>query len=129
MRDSQMLARVMLMMLGVMAAGLATAYPDSSAPSADPEPAVDTAPAAPVPADTGDEHTQVRDELQQREDARAQARQQNCAHARSELQRLGDVPARNVFRTTEDGSTARMTEEEHAAHLAKMRAAETENCQ
>ncbi len=125
-----MLARMMLMMLGVMAAGLVHAYPDSSASPADSEPVADTAPAEPVITNTeGDEHIQVRDQLQQREDERAQLRQQNCASARAELQRLGDVPARNVFRKTEDGSTARMTEEEHAAHLAKMRAAETENCQ
>jgi hypothetical protein len=125
-----MLTRIALIALGVMTAGFANAYPDSSAPPVDSPPVAETTPTAPASPDAdSDEHTQVRDELQQRETERAQLLQQNCESARAELQRLGDVPARNVFRTMEDGSPARMTEEEHAAHLAKMRAAEIENCQ
>jgi hypothetical protein len=76
-----------------------------------------------------EERAQVRQELEQRETERTEARQQNCENARAELQRLADLPPRRVTHVNESGEVARMTEEEHAAHIEKLRSAESENCQ
>jgi hypothetical protein len=48
---------------------------------------------------------------------------------RAELQQMGDLPARRFMYTNEQGEPVRMSEEEHRAHLDKLRAAEAENCQ
>lgn len=76
-----------------------------------------------------EERARVRQALEQREADHAQQQQQICDQARAEIQRIAEVPPNSVMRKNEDGSVSRMTEEEHAAHLAKMRSAEGENCQ
>ncbi len=94
-------------------------------------PAQEGGEAAPAMTDPAleEERARVRKELEQREAERNQQRQAICEQARAEIQRIADVPPRSVMRTNEDGSTSRMTEEEHAAHLGTLRTAETENCQ
>jgi len=92
--------------------------------------AVEPAPDASAQAQAlEEEQARVREEIERNEAERAQARQKNCETARAELERLSDLPARNVLQTTEDGTVTRMTEEEHAAHLEQWRKAEAENCQ
>lgn len=76
-----------------------------------------------------EERARVRSELEQRDAERAQQRQQICDQARNEIKSKGDLPARRVTQVNEQGEVSRMTEEEFAAHMEKMRAAETENCQ
>ncbi len=76
-----------------------------------------------------EEREQVRHELEQKDAAQAQARQRICDQARAELQQMGDLPARQFMYKNEQGEPVRMNEEEHRAHLDKLRAAEAENCQ
>ncbi|HXG29615.1 MAG TPA: hypothetical protein VNJ47_12305 [Nevskiales bacterium] len=86
------------------------------------------APPDEVSAEEAEAREQVRRELEQKEAARAQARQQICDQARAELQRMGDLPPRRFMYTNEQGEVVRMSEEEHRAHLDRLRAAEAENC-
>ena len=94
------------------------------------------APAAPAEApaisdgatDT-EEREAIRQELEQREATRAEQRRLSCEKARSEIQRVGELPARRVQRIDENGQQVRMTEDDQKAHLEKMRTIEAENCQ
>jgi hypothetical protein len=87
------------------------------------------APPAEVSAEEAEAREQVRSELEQKQAEHAQARQRICDQARAELQQMGDLPARRFMYTNEQGEPVRMSEEEHRAHLDKLRAAEAENCQ
>lgn len=83
----------------------------------------------PVDPALEEERAKVREELQQREADHAQQRQLICDQARAEIARLKDVPPNSVMRPSEDGSASRMTEAEHAEHMATLHKSEAENCQ
>jgi lipopolysaccharide biosynthesis regulator YciM len=99
--------------------------------AADETPVADT-PAAetvnePTPEDE-EAQARLRQELEQREAEKAQARRQNCEQARAQLAQVVDMPPRNVRQTLEDGTISRMTEEEHKAYVEKLRAVEAQDC-
>jgi len=104
----------------------------SPAPTAS-EKSASTAPAeTPALGDDATEEEQreaIRQELEQRDAARDEQRRLSCEKARSEIQRVGELPARRVQRVDESGQRTRMTEDDQKAHLDKMRTIEAENCQ
>jgi thioesterase domain-containing protein len=113
---SSVLAGVLLVGAWLLPAALAAEETDAPAAAAE------------ISAEEAEEREQLRRELEQKEAARAQARQQICEQARAELQRMGDLPPRRFMYTNEQGEVVRMNEEEHRAHLDRLRAAEAENC-
>lgn len=70
----------------------------------------------------------IRQDLLERDQARAAQRQANCEQARAEIKRLSDIPARNVMRTDAEGNITRLSEEQLQAELESLRKVETENC-
>lgn len=114
-----------------------TRYSDAPPPDAATEkikgtisaaPTGSAAPASGDAATEAEEKENIRKELEQRDAGRAEQRRENCEKARTEIQRVGELPARRVQRIDENGERSRMTEDDQKAHLDKMRTIETENC-